>query len=495
MKKLILLLMAMLVVAGIASAEFDVYYTGDTSPYKRDQIAGTNLVYLLNGTLSLEGTNGAFDALIKDLGRHLIINLTARDGCYISGRYYRPEISAVYGLGDDGRVFALGSVAGVSEDSELSLSSDPAAPITGYIGRYTPRPELPQNLRLCNGVEIVSPLVQGMDDKVKLLLPEEVTFEYKSNCAVEGTIDPSLHLPCVEVSSPSGSVLLTLGRRTFSVPREGVAIYPHAIPCTDSDGGKDISTAGQVYGVHEYFTGRGYETAREIGTFPDMCSAALRPGPTEGVPYAVVEWYCENNKAKYEVQVDGEFDCPIDQMCSEGRCVALPASPRSGACASVECAEGEVCRAGVCVSTGAAATEDRKARVRTQLNKLKTTLAKIEANKCGTPLKTTAEITGVMDMAKLTAALTEISAAKARIAKCAGVSLEAVPAVSGANTKDDASKLLAWVNNNAKTMKQVKADVGPPKESKKEDGKKTPADDKKTPVPKKKPFLSSLFSK
>lgn len=450
MKKAIILLMAMLVMAGSASAVFDVYYTDAVSPYKVDNIAGTNLLYF-NGSLMLDGSAADFHVmLIERSGNYLIVNLTATDTC-LTPPYSRPRIYSSWKIGSDGKVTAFGDVSGLSEESELMLTGDPSTTSSGYIGRST------TNKTLCTGAVIVSPMVQGMSNKVKLLLPEEVILEYSSNCPVDDTIEPTGRLPCVQISSASDTaVKLTVGGSTVSVPRSGVIIYPHAAApepiCTDTDG-LDTSTKGYVSGVHEYFTGGYPETAREtLENAGDMCSAALRGGavPTEGMPYIVNEWYCEDNMAKSR-----GIECAAGEMCDGGRCVPLPASDRSGSCASVECAEGEVCRAGVCVSTGAASTEGRKERVKTQINSMKKTLAKTEASKCGTPLKTTADITGEMDVTKLTAALKEMSAIQAKIARCAGISFTAAPVVR-TNRQADATKLLAAFHSNAKTMMKSK---------------------------------------
>ncbi|MBU2637829.1 MAG: hypothetical protein KJ955_02555, partial [Nanoarchaeota archaeon] len=150
--------------------------------------------------------------------------------------------------------------------------------------------------------------------------------------------------------------------------------------------------------------------------------------------------------------------------------------------------EGQFCRGGRCVSYGDSARESTQEKVKARINSIKRTLAKTEASKCGTPLKAVSEVSGDMDVTKLTAALKDVSATQARIAKCAGISgFETAPAVR-ASTKADASRLLAAFHSNAKTMMQKNT---MPNARAKTEATKTPVDAIKTPA--KASFFKRMF--
>ena len=498
MKKLILVLMAMLLMAGIASAGFEAFYKGDVSPYKMLALNGTYRVTIAPD--NVEDTSISFkECDVSDVRPYV-------DDGYVPCTEVLSQTSSLTLINRSDRKSTKQAFVTSSEVKSLRSA------VFDVFYRARVCPDGPYKMFWFNATKIV----------ISKTSSEDAVMDFNNHCDISDTpapptrpadscdtyrptetpllwwpIDSDGGISCLDIRSPDSSAIIVKNEGTGEEVRTSEAyIYMHdaldRVVCTDTDG-MDTLTKGYINGVHEYFTGGYPESARErVYSWSDMCSGALRGGavPTEGIPYIVNEWYCEGNRVKSQVT-----ECAAGEMCSDGRCVPLPASDRSGSCASVECAEGEVCRVGVCVVMGAAATEDRKVRIRDKINSMKTTLAKTEATKCRTPEKAIPTVSGDMDVTKLTAALKELSATQARIAKCAGISgFETAPAVK-ASTKADVSKLLAAFHSNAKAMMKTKT-MSDVRASAKTEATKTAVDATKTPeTAVKKSVFSRLFNR
>lgn len=456
MKKLIIILMTLLLMAGMVSAGFESYYKDSVSPYKTKWLNATYRMELAAGNNAVVNFNNACDVLD-------VTEPFDADGMVPCVNIMSPALSITLKNMAMEEKTTKEAYAVRADTMGLSFA------VFDVFYKTRVSPDAHYEMKFLENATRIAVDAAGEYNAI---------FSFSESCDVSDdrsyTFDADGRVPCMEIMTPNEGITITTDSGETLTTKDAF-VYIHA-PCTDSDG-QNAYSLGETWGIEEYTTGGYPPTAiSPYQQFNDMCSAALRGGavPTEGTPYIAVEAYCRDDRVKYT-----NIECAAEEMCEGGICVPLPATTRSGSCRDVECAEGEICRAGVCVSRGAAATEDRKERVKLQLKKTLATLAKTEASKCGTALKAPSEISGEMDVTKLTAALKEITATQARIAKCAGVSgFETAPAVR-ASTKADASKLLATFHNNAKTMMKTKtmSDVRA-----KTEATKTPADATKTPT-------------
>lgn len=450
MKKLILVLMAMLMMVSIASATFDVFYKTTTSPYKMREYVGAERV-----TMNSDG--------IHDAEIHFITDCDVSDTTYAydtDGRLPCVEII--------NPATANITVSGISPEvwtkqvfvATRELNS---APVVMFDVFYKSS-ESPYKMRAFSNAKKVS--ITGIEGNRAIASLSSFAECDASDAGIDPAVDSDGQIPCIDIrTDESARINVSSWATGESVLTKEVFIYMHAPAapveppvtvtpiCTDSDPTNDVHVVGTVSGIDA--TGAEY-------SWSDECNATGN---------FVIEGQCTGGLVEYN-----SVPCPTGEVCFLGRCI----TPLSG----------DKLRQKL--------WEDITARIRgIQLH-----LNNIEKKACGTGLPTGKAVAAnnavtVNSFSSLEAELAKIYAQQERIAKCKG--LPATKYTKAASSESNVASLIALTTKQTFDLK--KATLTAKGVKAKTSAEKTPATATKTPVtaatnaPAKKSVFSKLLGK
>lgn len=526
MKKLILVLMAMLLMASIASASFEAYYRDEVSPYKMKAFSNTYRI-------TMDPTSG------HDF------NIDFNNGCDVGD--VMPPVDA------DGRLPCVEISSPYSDLTLLNLSSSQATKMA--FATSTEVKDLSNiwfdvfykseasafsagKMVYINASRIVLTGVEG----------ERAVVNFESSCDISDAIDrtPPIDIDgsvaCLKVSTPTQNIALT--NETTTIRTKEIYIYMHSKTsapvtppepigptCTDTDEGQNIFVAGTVTDTApgmtvatDYCAGdrnsvyEGWCDDRDnYRSLPFRCPGECREGaclPTCNDREPLNDVHAVgtvNGTDATGIDFDWADECDTaSAKVIEGKCIVSSDGLSLVDYEYKDCPTGEVCSLGKCIVplSGDKLREKLWEDIRSRLMGIKLHLNNIEKSACGTGLPTGKAVAAnnavtVNSFSNLEVELTKIYEQQARIAKCKG--LTSAKFTKAATSEKDVAALIAVTTKQTFDLKKATLKAGG--KTKEEQGKKTPAGEKtpreeqeKTPAGEKTPatktsFWSKVFGK
>ena len=256
MRKLILVLMAMLMMASMVSAGFEAYYRDySASPYKMKWLNATYRMDLLTGNSAVVNFNNACDVLDVALPYDA-------DGSVPCANIMSTTLSI--NLKNMAREDKTTKEAYAVRADTMGLSS-------AVFDVFYKTRETPHKMKFIENANRIT-VDAGANN---------ATFSFSESCDVSEdrsyTFDSDGMVPCIRIITPHEGITITTTPGGVTETTKEAFVYIHA-PCTDSDG-QNAYTLGETWGIEEYTTGGTPATAlTPYQQFNDTCSAALRYG-------------------------------------------------------------------------------------------------------------------------------------------------------------------------------------------------------------------------
>lgn len=524
MKKLILIIMAMLLMAGMVSASFEAYYRDEVSPYKMKAFGNAYRI-------TMDPTSG------HDF------NIDFNNGCDVGD--VMPSVDA------DGRLPCVEISSPYSDLTLLNLSSSQATKMAFVTSTevkdlsniwfdvfYKSEASAVSAGKMVyiNASRIVLTGVEG----------ERAVVNFESSCDISDATDmtPPVDIDgsvaCLEVSTPTQNIAVT--NETTTVRTKEIYIYMHSKTsapvtppeptgptCTDTDGGQDIFVAGTVTDTApgmtvatDYCAGdrnsvyEGWCDDRDnYRSLPFRCPGECRDGAclptcTDREPLNDVHVVgTVNGTDATGIDFDWADECDTaSAKVIEGKCIVSSDGLSLVDYEYKDCPTGEVCSLGKCITplSGDRLRAKLWEDIFSRLKGINLHLNDIEKKECGAANIPTGKAVAannavnVNSFSALEVELTKIYEQQARIAKCKG--LATAKFTKAANSESNVAALIAVTTKQTYDLKKATLKAGG---KTKVAADKTPAVtatktpitnvDKTPVVAAKKSFFSRLFNR
>ncbi|HII15372.1 MAG TPA: hypothetical protein HA362_03585 [Nanoarchaeota archaeon] len=517
MRKLILIVMAMLLMAGVASATLDVFYRTATIPHMTLEYPGAE-----SATINWEET---FNTMI-----HFENSCDVNATTYIYDSDGRLPCVKIATYVTDPRITISGISREVSTKEVIVATRElNNAPSVLFDVFYKPWGSPREMVHFVNATGVIIMGTEG----------EEAKADFSTSCDAGDAIDPAIDsdgsIECIDVTTNDLPTIIVQNRATGEqIGTNEAFIYMHAPASSEGPSGghplgegQSVSACGKtltlsvigsssvvvdVDGVSRSIADRATSVVNGLSVTVDSIVSRTVPEDSRAIlliECATAEPSCtdsdgENLTTAGEVTgVDAEgISFAYTDMCIPEGIDGVPEYPRGilesicvgtdPATRTTACPEGTVCASGRCVPTlsGDRLREERFKEIRKLLTRVKVPLNSLETKACKLPAAPKASATAdVKAFSSLQTELAAVNAQLARIEKCR-TGKEPAALTRSADNEGNVAKLLASIAVNAKELKLGTLKAGG--KAKAEPAAKAIAE--KTPA-KKASFWSRFFGK